>query len=206
VLHGTQKIGKYWSNIHSHEERQNCPTCDTTENMEHILTHCLTPLANSIWLLAQQLWPHPPYLWPMPSLSIILGCGTLHLPPEQQPEENQPQHTLARTHNRGTKRLLQILISESAHLIWVLRCERMIQSKSHSTLEIQNCWLQVINEHLSEDKITATHIKCNKQYTALITSTWEPILFQNSNLPIPSNWLNNSEVLVGRRHLCPLPI
>jgi hypothetical protein len=55
------------------------------------------------------------------------------------------------------------------------------------------------------DKITAT-LKCNKLYMALIATTWEPILFRDSDLPISLNWIHNNEVLVGRRHLCPLPI
>ncbi|KAH9008310.1 hypothetical protein EDB85DRAFT_1837444, partial [Lactarius pseudohatsudake] len=56
-------------------------------------------------------------------------------------------------------RLLQILLSESAHLIWVTRCERTIQLKEHSTEEIERRWLAQINRRLINDKIIATKIK-----------------------------------------------
>jgi hypothetical protein len=85
ALHGMQKIGKYWTNIDGHKERQCCPTCETAENMEHILTQCSMLPINTIWSLTQQLWPHPPHLWPTPSLDIILGCGAIHLPSLEQP-------------------------------------------------------------------------------------------------------------------------
>ena len=67
------------------------------------------------------MWPHDPHLWPEISLGIILGCGSISLPVRnpQNPGDNQTQDTAP----KGVMRLLQILISEAAHLIWVLRCE-----------------------------------------------------------------------------------
>jgi ribonuclease HI len=50
-MHGTQKIGHYWTHINGYEERQNCPTCESTETMEHILIHCHSPTPNAIWTL-----------------------------------------------------------------------------------------------------------------------------------------------------------
>jgi hypothetical protein len=104
-------------------------------------------------------------------------------------------------YNRGTKRLSQILILESAHLIWVLRCER-----THTGPEIQALWPQAINFRLSEDKVTAARIIRDESYTAMIANTWEPILSRDSILLNPRNWIHNSEVLVGIGHLCPQPI
>src|SRR6267142_345110 len=86
--------------------------------------------------LARQIWPHAAEnLWSTPSLGIILGCGAIHLPvtEEQEPLPSQNPHNHP---NRGTERLLQILISELAHLIWVLRCERVIQERRHHPTEI----------------------------------------------------------------------
>ena len=60
---------------------------------------------------------------------------------------------------KGATRLLQILISEAAHLIWVLRCERVIQEKRHEGREIVARWEKAINRRLTNDKITATIIK-----------------------------------------------
>jgi len=43
--------------------------------------------------------------------------------------------------------------------------------------------------------------------TKRVLPTWEPILSVNANFPNIqlNNWLSNSEVLVGRRMLWPLP-
>jgi ribonuclease HI len=206
ALHGTQKIGDYWKHITGHEERQTCHSCNSTESMEHVLIHCRAPPTTIIWPLARQLWPHAPHLWPTPSLGIILGCGAIHPPTQQLP--NEPQQPAIPTHNRpnkGTTRLLQILLSESAHLIWVLRCERTIQNKSHLASEIKSRWFLAINARLREDKITAARIRRDKNYTAMIASTWEPILSRDSDLPISHNWIQDCEVLVGMRHLRPCP-
>ncbi len=52
-----------------------------------------------------------------------------------------------------------------------------------------------------------TGIKCDQTYTKWVMPTWEPVLSFNAELPNIwlNNWLTNSEVLVGRRMLRPLP-
>lgn len=198
ALHGTQKVGEYWKHINGCETRQTCSSCESTESMEHILINCHEPPPRIIWSLARRTWPHAENLWPTPSLGIILGCGAITLPPPNNQPELPPRNpeTLP---NKGTRRLLQILISESAHLIWVLRCERVIRERQHHPEEIQARWLQAINARLTDDKITATRIKQCTTFTSLVTSTWEPILSKDRDIPTPSNWLLNSEVLVGTR-------
>jgi len=53
-------------------------------------------------------------------------------------------HTLRHSNNFDTSHLLQILITELIHLIWVLRCER-VQERTHSESETQARWFQAIN-------------------------------------------------------------
>jgi hypothetical protein len=43
TIHGTQKIGKFWTTIATLTHREQCRTCRTTETMEHILTTCREP-------------------------------------------------------------------------------------------------------------------------------------------------------------------
>lgn len=93
-------------------------------------------------------------------------------------------------------RLLQILISESAYLIWVLRCERVIQPRTHSETEIEKRWLRAINKRLIDDKITATKIKHGISHINLVKRTWEAVLRKDGELP--EKWMHNREVLVGR--------
>lgn len=193
-MHETQKIGNFWSHIPGYEERQNCTTCQVPESMAHILTHCRATPVRAIWNLAREHWPHENPQWPNITLGMILGCGSIvrisH--PEPNNEENQGRRT-----ETGAVRLLQILITESAHLIWVLRCERVIQQKNHSISEIKNRWVTNINKRLTEDKIIATKIKRDKTSKQKVRSTWEALLKKTWELP--NEWIRNRVFLLGRR-------
>jgi hypothetical protein len=121
-----------------------------------------------------------------------------HTPSRRNP--NEERDAVRRGLKRGAERLLQILISEAAHLIWALRCERVIpnpdEERIHTDREIRTRWLRVINMRLTEDKITATKVERNKKSLHRVKETWEPILKRSAELP--HNWVYNHEVLVGR--------
>ena len=204
AMHGTQKVGTFWQPIQRYEQREFCTTCRVTESMEHILVHCQAAPRRLIWALAEELWPHERNLWPEISLGIILGCGTITLPPgENQEEPNGRGNIVQRTQKRGAERLLQILISEATHLIWVLRCERVIgneeqnEERTHTEREIKSRWFKSINARLTEDKITATKVKRDKKSLQQVKETWGPVLERSTELP--HNWVHIREVLVGRR-------
>ena len=190
-IHGTPKVGKHWENVPGHEWKGICSTCHETETMEHILTRCNASAVTIIWDLAKRTWPFPDRPWPEASLGLILGCGSLNLPTPPQPDGDQRQATLA---TKGPTRLLKILMSESAYLIWVIRCERVIQGKPHQNEEIRTRWYNVINRRLTEDKILAT--KINPSSTQLVKDTWENVLRRTGDLP--NRWMYNREFLVGR--------
>lgn len=136
--------------------------------------------------------------WPKITLSTLLRSETI-TPPDNNPQEDQNDRNsrtwIARA--RGACRLLQILLSEGTHLIWVLRCERVIKDTNHwhPEEEIHTHWLQAINLWLTKDKLYATKIKCNKDTYQLVKNTWQPVLQQIRNLP--NNWVHHSEVSVG---------
>ncbi|KAJ7661175.1 hypothetical protein B0H17DRAFT_953751 [Mycena rosella] len=91
----------------------------------------------------------------------------------------------------GTTRLFRILVSESAFLIWRLRCERVIQEKDlASAREIHNRWLKTINNRLGLDGYGKKAIK-----KSLVLKTWQRVLKNERNLP--KNWIWEAEVLVG---------
>ena len=125
-------IGKYWSNIPGYEDRVPCTTYNTTESMAHIMTQCSAPPNRTIWSLAKDFWPHENIPWPEINLGIILSCGCINMQHNDEREINQ--HNRSNTH-QGPSRLLQILLSESAYLIWVLRCGRVIHEKQHTENE-----------------------------------------------------------------------
>ena len=192
TLHGTQKIGRFWSNITEYENRQNCTICNVTESMEHILIHCAAIPTRTIWNLARNTWPHDPDLWPDISIGTIMGCGSLAIPNANPLENAHPPRRI----REGKKRLLQILVSESAHLIWVLKCERVIQEHIHTANETYHRWLRAINMRLTSDKITATKIKRDEKSKKKVKSTWEHVLRKQGDLP--DDWITSREVLVGR--------
>ena len=168
--------------------------------MAHILTTCHTTPRRIIWGLAEHYWPQTRYKWPETNLGTILGCGSIQAQPTNtnaNANQRNPTQPPRSKSSQGISRPLQILISESAHLIWVLRCERVIQERQHERNKIKARWLRAINARLTNDKITATRIKHEKGFTNLLVNTWEQVLNKSGDLP--ENWLNNREVLVGRR-------
>ena len=199
-IHGTYKIGPYWSNIPGYEPRGECSLCHTIESMDHILITCSSTPVNTIWTLAQELWPHAPELWPNINIGTILGCGSLTNPEEEEHSQHEDEDDDASIRRKNTKkgmeRLRQILISEAAHLIWVMRCERVINEQSHTPNEVESRWLKAINARLTEDKIQATKIKRAKTSVKLVRYTWETTLRKRT--PIPRDWVYIREVLVGR--------
>ena len=58
-------------------------------------------------------------------------------------------------------------------------------------------WRNVINTRLTNDKIIATKFKCKYKFTKLVIKTWETLLRKDG--PLPHNWIEHCEVLVGRR-------
>ena len=197
AIHNTPMTGEVWFKIDGYQHRGTCTPCNTTENMEHILTSCRAGHAAQVWDLAKKLWPYEASQWPNISLGIILGCGCLTATGPARNRTTPQQETRGRNTNaRGASRLLQITISEAAHLIWVLRCERVIQETTHTTEEVKRRWYKAINRRLTDDKITATIIKREPPYTRLVEATWEDALRKDSDLP--RRWIHNREVLVGR--------
>ena len=170
TMHGAQKIGKFWMHINGFEERQWCQTCHTTETMEHILIHCQESEVRIILDQAEELWPHTEIPWPEISLGIILGCGVITLADAQN--DNIPaNHQRILIPKRAVARLMRILILELAHLIWALRCERVVQGNTHTEREIRLKWTRAINKKLTKDRIITTKIKRDTAAKQLVTDT-----------------------------------
>ncbi|KAG2353251.1 hypothetical protein BDR07DRAFT_1310271, partial [Suillus spraguei] len=91
------------------------------------------------------LWPQTDPPWPNISIGTILGCGSISLQEPNAPNDNARNQS---NNKQGTSRLLRILISESAYLIWVLRCERVIQGVSHNNGNITKRWYKTIDNRL----------------------------------------------------------
>ena len=155
-MHSVQKIGSYWKNIPEYEHCHLCQSCQVPESMKHILTECNEQCLETIWNMASAFWPHNKIPWPTISLGVFLGCGSLAPKCSPTPANNEDHPN---KQNKGAKRLMNILISESAYLIWVLRCERAIDDKMHTIAKVEKRWLRAINKRLIDDKIIAARIK-----------------------------------------------
>jgi hypothetical protein len=121
IIHGTHMVRKYQRNINGYEERKTCMACNKMESMSHILMQYKEKSTQLIWHLTKNIWPHRNIPWPDITLEMILGCRSIcmHL---TWPERCDHQRRQSIAH-RGPTRLFQILILESAYLIWTLRCE-----------------------------------------------------------------------------------
>jgi ribonuclease HI len=188
-MHGSLRIGKYWRNIPECEEREICQTCGETESLEHIMLQCARPGQAQIWKLAEELWRKKGHNWPNMSLAGILGCGLARFTNENK----RP--------SPGDARFFLILVTESAHLIWKLRCECVVgrdSTEPASENEVHNRWIFAMNERLEIDRNLIDKSKYGKQYSiapSLVLETWRGVL-ENEEIQ-PEDWLRGPEVLVG---------
>jgi ribonuclease HI/exonuclease III len=195
-IHKAHKVGSYWENIPEHESRAKCSHCHTTDSMEHILTECHEPEQETIWSLAKTLWKIKYLDWPQITVGIIMGCGTITF------KNNRGKPDV------GKNRLFQILISESAHLIWKLRCERVIKHEDnpdfhHTRQEVCNRWIKMMNKRICIDYLLTDKRRYKRKATkrSHVVNTWAGLLTQGKNLPEDNSW--QSRVLVGITPLRP---
>ncbi|KAE9388214.1 hypothetical protein BT96DRAFT_1074859 [Gymnopus androsaceus JB14] len=189
VTHDAYWTGTHW--LHDSmkpelQERATCNECGKIDDFRHILTECESPGQALIWELAGSLWEKKGgnIPWSFISLGDVLGCG------------------LARTKaNRlqiGESRLWKILISESAYLIWTLRCERAIanEGRPFNAKVITNKWVRMINDRLELDRRMTHHRYGTKALAnGLVIHTWRGTLMNEENLP--KDWTKESGVLVS---------
>lgn len=106
-------------------------------------------------------------------------------------------------------RLYEILVTESAHLIWVLRCERRITTQDapqnhHTEESMQNRWYRRINERMIIDcLLTNKHIYVSKALkTKTVYNTWAKC--STNEMDLHQEWCKNPGVLVGKELRQPL--
>jgi ribonuclease HI len=129
--------------------------------------------------------------WPnVDGLGVITGCGMARF--SNKTGQCKP----------GAERLYRILMSESAHLIWKIQYERIIQRNEkdqwHTIKENRNRWLDLdaLNKRLVLDKATTS-----KRYekraltTKIVLATWSGT--PQDELSLPDNWIEYPGVLMG---------
>ncbi|KAK7007353.1 hypothetical protein R3P38DRAFT_2553598 [Favolaschia claudopus] len=105
---------------------------------------------------------------------------------------------VTRHSDSGTTRLYKILITESAHLIWRIRNERVIQQSGPAPLaKTQNRWLRIINNRLAIDCAMTDRAKYGRKALkeSLVKSTWRKTL--KGERTLAKDWPKRVGVLVG---------
>lgn len=194
VMHNAYKVGKYWINIPSCEQRAQCHACEgVEESMEHILTECRASGQETIWNLAEEVWALCGLPWTKPRFGTILGCGLADFHPENDEKARLP----------GANRLYAILLSESAHQIWRMRCKWKIANgasleKIPTEQEIRATWIRNLNRRLQLEILLTNRSKYGPKTLKpqLVEKTWWGILRDQESLS--DDWLRTGTgVLVG---------
>ncbi|KAG1847422.1 hypothetical protein F4604DRAFT_1591691, partial [Suillus subluteus] len=164
AIHGALRVGDYWTNIPIYEHRAKCTHCQNeSENLEHILLECNKNASSVIWKLAKNTWPTKYGPWPQITLGTILGCGNIKLSPRRNNDQQQEKP------EKGPSRLMRIILTESAHLIWTLRCDATINGTEHTARGIKKRWTAKINKRLQLDRMIARKTDRTKPSKSLST-------------------------------------
>ncbi|KAJ7357970.1 hypothetical protein DFH08DRAFT_1042572 [Mycena albidolilacea] len=175
----------FWEHIPSLETFGLCETCRVTESMEHILLECDNPGQHQIWTLTKKLWRLRFPSWPKLNWGLILGCGLARF-----------KSPFTRVKNC----FFTILVSTAIKLIWNLRNERLFETYSqHSSTEIHNRWVSLINTALKRDILLTDRIRFGSLAIKkeLVLHTWSGTLLDEESLP--DDWVKSKGVLVGIR-------
>ncbi|KAH9849959.1 hypothetical protein C2E23DRAFT_736462 [Lenzites betulinus] len=190
MWHGAHRVGPFWENIPRYEQRAVCSSCGVTETMEHILTECSAPGQAHVWGLVRELLERRGVRDLPLAFGALMGAPALTLNgPNGQPMT-------------GASRFARLLLTESTHLVWKLRCQRVIDDNfrpgvDHSLREIENRWWDMVNRRLLVDQVlVARRKKINGLSRSLVLKTWGPVL--DDRAALPDDWILSAGVLVGR--------
>jgi hypothetical protein len=57
MIHNSLKTGNFFKHIPNCEHRVNCPRCETTDSIEHILLNCQSSHCEIVWNTVKSIWP-----------------------------------------------------------------------------------------------------------------------------------------------------
>ena len=189
LLHNAQHVGHFWMNIPGYEDHAICGFCGGTESMEHILMHCEAPGCAIVWELVLST------IETKCGIRLDLTYGVLLAAPATSLSGKLEKR------NAGADRLAKILLTESAHLIWTLQCERVIQwaeedGRTHAPDKITRMWTQRISKRIRMDQLSTSPRWQKKAIPPdRVLRTWAGVLRDENALP--PDWIRVPGVLVG---------
>ncbi|EJD54176.1 hypothetical protein AURDEDRAFT_52004 [Auricularia subglabra TFB-10046 SS5] len=167
TVHGAHKIGEYFSKMpQPWKDYELCPTCNCVETMEHVLLECPDSRQEVIWDTVREFLARKRVDVDI-NMGTILGCATMRL----------AGYWGARS--RGVERAFQIVVSESAFLVWKIRCEKRIQHAEDPDWQLpeeaaRDRWVAVIKRRMEQDKILSQKQGFKKKAlnSWLVEDTW----------------------------------
>ncbi|KAI0341943.1 hypothetical protein BDW22DRAFT_1441667 [Trametopsis cervina] len=191
LIHQGFHCGSWWSHIPGFEHRALCTHCGVLDTLQHILTECRIPGQQEIWSWVRWIMNKKGVPIPALSMGLIMGVNLSCL------------RDVNLAPRPGTTRLFQIVVTESLHLIWRLRCERVIEfdsdrSRWPTPSRIRREWYTSLDKRLALDMaLTSRAIQPSRGLsTTLALATWSGTLEREADLP--ENWIYSTGVLVGR--------
>jgi len=182
ATHGGYWLGNKWNHIPNYKTRATCQCCQMKDSMEHILTDCKAIECKTIWKLVQDLWRTKIDKGYKPTLGLILGAPVIAI-------RDDDGKILP-----GATRLYRILMTESAHAIWALRCQRVIehendQAKAMTELKVKHYWTTIIQARLDQDRAQTNIHKFGSRAILddKVLQTWSGTSRDEDNLP--PNWV-----------------
>ncbi|KAH9927952.1 uncharacterized protein BXZ73DRAFT_48567, partial [Epithele typhae] len=191
ATHDAYMIGTKWLRPNMSPEqrdRATCKKCGSIETMDHILFECEAKGRKEIWKLLDKAWRASGGRRLKPSWGTIIAAGNAEIKMRNGKK------------NHDAEKRWAILISESAYLVWKLRCERVIANNGDefSNKEIENRWYATIDRRLTLDRRVATLTESEKKRKAMIASVervWGTLIDDSESLR--HDWVTNRGVLVG---------
>ncbi|KAH9848642.1 hypothetical protein C2E23DRAFT_871116 [Lenzites betulinus] len=183
ALHDALRIGRYWAHIPMYEERENCALCGEEESLEHILLECRCNAVRVVWALVDALFRKAGVTLPPRTLGALLAAPAFDM--KALTDKPVP----------GSTRL-------SVHLLWVLRCARVIDPDfpegvtDYADTAIVARWMSNMNRRLAIDQ-RLVHKRLGKAALdrTLVLNTWDRVL--HDRLKLPDDWILKPGVLVG---------
>ncbi len=189
AMHDAFMIGTHWlrpTMPAEYQARAFCDICGECETMSHIIFECNAVGQESIWRLLKEVWGHTGATWHEPCWGSAFGAACA------------VYKTEAGARRTTIEQLWCIVCTEALHLIWKLRCERVIQNEGQQFVEaeVTNRFFAALNSRLSLDRQTAAISRGKRSLKASdVERIWLPII--ESGRELPPKWVTNSGVLVG---------
>ncbi len=189
ATHDGYMIGSHWLRPNMSEElrtREVCAICGERESMSHIIFECRAVGQEQIWDRLKELWLSTGAAWNEPCWGSAFGAACAVF------------KTDAGRRRSAIESLWCILCTETLHLIWKLRCERVIQREGveFNVQQVTNRFYSTLESRLNLDRRTAVRARGKRSLKpSEVSQIWLPVIEGGKDLP--PGWVTQSGVLVG---------